>query len=80
VSTSDIDERLTACFLSVFPFLDASDIPKLSKATNDAWDSLASVSLVTVLEEEFDVMFDDDTIDRLVSFDATREAVLANAS
>jgi acyl carrier protein len=34
-----------------------------------AWDSLASVTLLSVLEEEFEVQIDPEALDQLVSFD-----------
>jgi acyl carrier protein len=74
---SDVDERLTECFITVFPFLDKESVSTVSRQASEEWDSLATVNLVTVIEEQFDITFDDDTVDTLVSYETTRDAVVA---
>lgn len=50
-----IENRLAECFSSVFPAVDESRIPTLSMASLPEWDSLATVTLIALIEEEFDV-------------------------
>ena len=62
--------RLLDCFRAVFP--DFSD-EQLAAATTDntpAWDSIALVTLVTLVEEEFGIDLPPDDYGILLSFDA----------
>ena len=65
--------RLAKCFSAVFPDLDDQEI-RLATTTNvDGWDSVASVTLITLIEEEFGVEVDADDLERLVSFESVLE-------
>jgi acyl carrier protein len=57
------------CFSAVFPELSEREIPLASPLSVGAWDSLASVTLLSVLEEEFEVQIDPEALEQLVSFD-----------
>ena len=63
-----ITPRLTACFQTVFPDLPAAEIPAASQATVAAWDSVAAITLVNVIEEEFGFEMDLDQLADLDSF------------
>jgi acyl carrier protein len=54
----DLDERLVRCFRAVFPKLDEKSIPTIRSEQVSEWDSMASVTLVRVLEEEFGIPID----------------------
>jgi acyl carrier protein len=64
----DTRARLVKCFSAVFPELSEQEIALASPLSVGAWDSLASVTLLSVLEEEFEVQIDPDALDQLVSF------------
>jgi len=64
----DTRARLVKCFSAVFPELSEREIALASPLSVGAWDSLASVTLLSVLEEEFEVQIDPDALDQLVSF------------
>ncbi|MCW2596059.1 MAG: hypothetical protein JWP39_1947 [Jatrophihabitans sp.] len=70
-----IDKELVSCFQSVFPFLSDGEIRVLRKDDFAEWDSLASLSLVTVIEEEFRIRLDDDAVLGLESYAAARAVV-----
>lgn len=72
---SDIRQRLTVCFAAVFPDLSPSDIPRASTATVSTWDSLASVTLVSIIEEEFSIQLAPDDLEELISFDLVQAVV-----
>ena len=58
----ELDDRLVRCFLSVFPTFTEE---KLRAGTNefvDALDSLAGVTLATLIDEEFGVQLDSDQL------------------
>jgi acyl carrier protein len=60
--------RLAACFLAVFPDLPPDDIAKASSASVAAWDSVASVTLFAVVEEEFGISMEVEDLARVDSF------------
>jgi acyl carrier protein len=68
----DIDARLTRCFASVFPTLSPDEIRTSSVESVSAWDSLAAVTLVAVLEQEFDTQIDLMELPDLTSYAAVR--------
>jgi len=68
---NDLRLRLVECFANVFPDLNERDIPNASRLTVGAWDSLATVTLMSVLEEEFDITVMPNDITHLVSFEKT---------
>ena len=63
-------ERLAACFAAVFPDLPAPEIAAATPMTVAAWDSIANVTLLAVVEEEFGITVDADDLERLTSFEA----------
>lgn len=69
MTTSDIRSRLEECFAVIFPDLSAADIPAATMKSVDAWDSLGSLTLVSVVEEMFDVRFEINDLPELVSFE-----------
>jgi len=54
-------DRLVKCFRSVFPVVAADEVPRASLANTPTWDSLASVNLIALIEDEFalDIPLDD---------------------
>ncbi len=72
---SDVREHLIDCFAAVFPDLAAGEIPHASVASVGSWDSLATVTLMGVLEEEFGVQVSPDDLPQLASFDLTLDYV-----
>jgi acyl carrier protein len=65
----DLARRLTKCFQVVFPDLDEGNIPSASQATMETWDSIATITLGNVIEEEFSVEMDFEKLPDLNSFD-----------
>jgi len=65
----NLQPRLERCFAAVFPDLGPQEIPRASIGSVAAWDSLATITLFTVLEEEFHVPIDPADADNLVSFE-----------
>lgn len=69
------DERLQECFSNVFPNLSSEEILRASSASVATWDSLATVTLVSLIEEEFGVTISPDEYEYIVSFDLARECL-----
>lgn len=64
-----IKSRLTRCFEIVFPSLSPEAIPSATQSTVEAWDSVAAITLVNVIEDEFGIQLDMDAIAELDSFE-----------
>lgn len=69
---NNLDARLAKCFVAVFPALKPEDAPRASVSTLQHWDSVASVTLFTLIEEEFGVTLDMDALDEFSSFQNIR--------
>src|SRR5271169_2294013 len=54
----DVETRLVGCFLTVFPQLSEADIRGVSQERLEQWDSIAAITLVNVIEEEFSTQID----------------------
>ena len=72
---SDQEERLKECFSTVFPNLSAGEIPRCSMASVATWDSLATVTLVSVIEEEFGVTIAPEEYEYIVSFELVNQCL-----
>ena len=65
---SDIRQRVTQCFSNVFPDLPEDQIPRASTASLAAWDSVAHITLLSSVAEEFGQSFELEDYEELVSF------------
>ena len=72
---SNTQERLINCFSIVFPNLSTEEILRASTASVATWDSLATVTLVSVIEEEFGLTITPGEYEYLVSFELVRECL-----
>ena len=63
-----ITDRLSSCFQTVFPQLGPDQVTTASQASLSAWDSVASITLLNVLEEEFGIQIDWELLPELSSF------------
>jgi acyl carrier protein len=65
--------RLRETFRAALDLPADADVDELTYAGNEKWDSLAHMSLVAAIEDEFSVMIDTDDVINLSSFvEATR--------
>ena len=55
--------RLVKCFTTVFPDLNEEQTLQASAAGLEQWDSLATVNLLALIEEEFGVSIDLDELE-----------------
>ena len=76
---SDAKARLTRCFAAVFPHLSEETIQLATPNSVETWDSLASITLINVIEEEFGIEIDPEDIEHLVSFEKVLDYVSRNA-
>lgn len=68
-----IQERVALCFANVFPGIKQSEIPTASTTTLATWNSIAHVTLLSSLSEEFGIDFEIEDFEELVSYTAIVE-------
>jgi acyl carrier protein len=73
--TTNLRERLIHCFGAVFGSLSREDITRASVTSVGAWDSVATVTLAALVEEEFNIQFDPAELEQLTSFELVFAAV-----
>lgn len=61
--------RLTKCFLAVFPEMRPGEVSTATTTSVKKWDSVASVTLLSVIEEEFGIALNLDALDEFKSFE-----------
>ena len=64
----EIKTRLIKSFETVFPDMPESEIEKASQNSVAAWDSIAAITLLNVLEDEFQITMDLEMAGDLDSF------------
>lgn len=72
---SEIRDRVIKCFSAVFPQLTEEEIQLVTPTMVEGWDSVASITLISVIEEEFGTQIDPDEIEHLVSFEKVLDYV-----
>lgn len=65
---NDITERIDRCFLNIFPDLRPEEIHQASAASLLSWDSVAQVTLLASIAEEFGIELEMSDFDELVSY------------
>jgi acyl carrier protein len=55
----EMEKRLAACFSAVLPDLTPEKIIQASATSVDRWDSVTTVTLIAVIEEEFAISIED---------------------
>jgi acyl carrier protein len=73
-------ERLVSCFEKVFGGLSPSEIPAATHETVAAWDSIAQVTLLSLIGEEFGIDIDFEEFEGATSFAAILELVRARTA
>ena len=63
-----IREKLLKCFSAVFPQLSPSEIAAANAENTSGWDSVAHVTLLTLVGEEFDIDVDFERFEHAMSF------------
>jgi acyl carrier protein len=66
---AELEDRLVNCFGTVFPDLEPPEIPSVSMGSLASWDSLAGITLLSLIEEEFGISISPDDAAGMVSFE-----------
>jgi acyl carrier protein len=77
---NDLKNRLSGCFGAVFPGRSAEELMRADRETMQEWDSLASITLLTVVQEEFQVTIDLFDLEKFGSFSALLEYLAEQSS
>jgi len=64
----DLEGKLIDCFAVVFPDLAREEVRLASMASVPGWDSMASINLVAVIEEEFGIQLEIEELADMASF------------
>ncbi|HUQ08930.1 MAG TPA: acyl carrier protein [Steroidobacteraceae bacterium] len=70
---NDVSDRLVKIFAAIFPELTPEEIRVASPASVAAWNSLATINLVSLVEEEFGIDIPPDRFEDLGSFELVLE-------
>ena len=65
-------EKLNNIFVEVFGVEPSALMSNFKKENVEAWDSIHQLSIVTAMEEEFDLLFDPEDIIALDSYEAAK--------
>lgn len=71
----DVKSRLVKCFQTVFPDLSPEGALRASQANLAEWDSVAAITLVNVIEDEFGFEMDLDALADLDSFEKVSDYI-----
>jgi acyl carrier protein len=67
---TNVHELLRECFQTTFPAIPPGSLETLAPERDPAWDSLATLTLVMLVEERFGIRIPTEEIPRLLSFEA----------
>lgn len=71
----DLEDKLTDCFSMVFPKRSREEIRAADQTSFSEWDSLAGLTLLTLLQEEFQIEVDLMDLGELGSYAAVRQYI-----
>ncbi len=60
--------RLIKCFETVFPEMPEAEITRAAQSSVAGWDSIAAITLLNVIEDEFQITMDLEMVGDLDSF------------
>jgi len=72
---TDIEPRVLRCFQNVFPGVGSARLSQATLETLPEWDSVAHVTLLSALAEEFQIELDEEWFESLTSYQTVLELV-----
>jgi len=69
---NDLDERLVRCFEAVLPSIKREELEHVTMKSTAGWDSMVTITLVSLIEESFGVQTQPEDIEHLTSFQSIR--------
>lgn len=77
---SSIEERLLSVFQAAFPTASVDELRHADATTLDDWDSMATLTVISLVQEEFDVDIEPDEAVELLSFKKLEEFLSSKQS
>jgi acyl carrier protein len=74
-----VRDRLRRCFAAYFSSLSEEEIPRASMTSVADWDSMASVTLIGVVSEEFGIEVATEDYEQFVSFELILDYLTSKA-
>jgi acyl carrier protein len=72
---NSVEEKLSRCFALVFPKLDPNQRANATTENTREWDSVAQVTLLTLIGEEFGIEIDFEEFEGATSFEALAKQI-----
>ncbi len=72
-SSTEIASRLEDCLAVVFPHVPRKQLSRASVSSVSQWDSLATLTLVGVIEETFGIQIPPDDLGEFLSFELIQD-------
>lgn len=67
------EHRLVSVFRNAFPDVPEDRIPSITQENTQSWDSVAAITLMNLIEEEFETQLDFEDLAELTSFTRVRD-------
>ena len=71
----NVTQRLIALFESAFPDLSGDKVISATQENTQNWDSVAAITLMNLIEEEFEIQMDFEDLADLTSFELIRDYI-----
>ena len=68
----ELENKLVECFQAVFPKISRDAMAGVSMKSNADWDSMATITLISLIEESFGIETSPEDIEHLASFESIR--------
>lgn len=75
MTREQIETKLIDVFQSVFPTLGEDEVQRASQASVAEWDSVAAISLINAIEDEYSIELGLDDAGGLTSFDLVADYI-----
>jgi acyl carrier protein len=72
---NEIREKLARCFSATFPQMDPGQYAAASAENTGAWDSVAQVTLLALIGEQFGIEIDFEEFEGATSFEALADRI-----
>ena len=75
---NELEDRLIDCFQAVLPKIGREELRQVSMKSTSQWDSVVTVTLISLIEETFSVETQPGDIERLTSFESIHDYLQRN--
>ena len=72
---NNIDNKLSEIFKLVFELGSTSQVYDINQDNTDSWTSLSHVTLITAIENEFDIFLESDDAQAIISYTTCQQKI-----